>query len=480
MWRFAAILFVAHAAHAQSVDGTVADSISHKPLPNVIVTLLGPHRYNGTTDETGAFHIDLVEPGKYVLNIVLAGYLLPLAKRDVQVGSEAVRISIEMEPLGRIEGRVTYPDGTPARRAPVWLGANATGIQNRVDTDSEGRYFFEDIKPGTYVVRAGPGPADAAPEDGVWVPTWFPRELDRASAEPIHVATGTVFAAVIRLRSAPARRLHGIVRDETGQPAGGVTIKLAGEQTTVTTKDGAFDFTTRDGDWRLNANLKTGSVERKGWTTVTLARHDIENAEIRLALPFSVPVEIDRGDTPDDPRRPLMFFLMPEDGAPAGVSVRPSPIRSIDNVYPGRYSLNVRTTTPGEYVESVKFGSAEVNRQYFAIWDGSLPLRIKIAQGGATVHATVENGEAAVFILLDADDTIQAGRVAGFGGQSGKRIDITGLRPGDYYLFAFDRNEGQLFVPPFLTSLLSQAVKLHLAKGDNLTVTVKLTPLPPQ
>jgi hypothetical protein len=32
--------------HAQSVDGTLTDSVSHVPIPGVIVTLLGPARHN--------------------------------------------------------------------------------------------------------------------------------------------------------------------------------------------------------------------------------------------------------------------------------------------------------------------------------------------------------------------------------------------------------------------------------------------------
>ena len=46
MARFFAILWLAAVAYPQSVDGTLSDSITHAPIPDVIVTLLGPVRYN--------------------------------------------------------------------------------------------------------------------------------------------------------------------------------------------------------------------------------------------------------------------------------------------------------------------------------------------------------------------------------------------------------------------------------------------------
>jgi carboxypeptidase family protein len=89
MLRLAALLLTAFAAFAQTIDGVLVDNVTRAPLRGVIVTLLGPSRYNDTTDEVGAFHIGPVQPGKYVLNIVKAGYLLPPAKRGkMQIDSD--------------------------------------------------------------------------------------------------------------------------------------------------------------------------------------------------------------------------------------------------------------------------------------------------------------------------------------------------------------------------------------------------------
>src|SRR5258708_38834511 len=113
-YRGAAALFLASALHAQMVDGTLTDSVSHAPIPGVVVMLLGTERYEATADETGAFHIGPVQPGKYALNIVKRGYLLPTASQaSFPVDSEP-RLFVQMDPLSLFRGRVRSPDGPPA------------------------------------------------------------------------------------------------------------------------------------------------------------------------------------------------------------------------------------------------------------------------------------------------------------------------------------------------------------------------------
>jgi hypothetical protein len=53
MCRLATLLLTAYAALAQTVHGLLVDSVTRAPLPDVIVTLIGTARYNGTTDEGG-------------------------------------------------------------------------------------------------------------------------------------------------------------------------------------------------------------------------------------------------------------------------------------------------------------------------------------------------------------------------------------------------------------------------------------------
>jgi hypothetical protein len=461
MARVALLFLLAAAARAQSIDGRLTDSVSHAPIPDVIVTILGPARYNGTTDDTGVFHIGPVQPGKYVWNIVKAGYVLPPERRKAfQIDTET-RLSVEMDPLPTLEGRVRYPDGRPAPRAPVWLAPAQpmTGAVRASAADPGGRFFFDDVKPGDYVLRAAAAPGDPKAEGELWAATWFPSVLEHAGAETIRVGAVVTSTYDIRLRSVPARRIRGVVRDEVGRPAAGVTVTLGsrdpGEQQTAHTgEDGAFDFTTRDGEWHLSATLDI----RKAAAQVAVSRHDVENVQLRLVAPFALEVVTEGAD----PRfgTPSVFFL-PVDG-PGTIST------NAKEIYPGTYRIQVMPVTPGRYLESVKLGDADAMGKPVTIWDAALPVRIKYSDGGARISGSVEDGAGATVLIVPVDETLA--RMIGTTVDPQGRFDVRSLRPGDYYVLAFAANEPRLSNRDVLRTLFPAATKVHLEKGEVLTI----------
>jgi hypothetical protein len=469
MARVAALLLLAAAARAQSVHGMLTDSMTRAPIPDVIVTLLGPSRYNGTTDQSGVFHIDGVKPGKYVLNILKAGYLLSADFRGSFAIEKDTRLSITMDPLGRVEGRIRYFDGRPAPRASVWLRGVPTGSFLSETADAGGHFVFEDVKPGNYVMHAVSAPGDPKPEGEIWVATWFPSTTDQASAEPIRVGSGTMETRDVRLRSVPARRLRGVVRDEAGQPAAGVTVTLgggAGGQTDVRGADGAFEFVVYDGGWFVTATRKDGEVELRGGAAVTVARHDVEDATVRLLRPFTLPVVFERDDVPG----PDAVFLFPTE--PLGPVMRQVK-GGVAPVYPGSYRVEIPFAGFGGYLESVRLGDLEVMNKTFSLWDGSQPLRVVIRRGAATVRVTVEKGDGAAVLIVGSDETP---RMAMRGPDGSFQLSV---RPGDYYVLAFDRADARLLSSPSMwRPLLGHAERVHLEKDGLATVTLKAIPAP--
>jgi hypothetical protein len=465
MARVTAFLLLASALHAQRIDGTLTDSVSHAPIPNVIVTLLGPVRYNGTTDDTGVFHIDDVKPGKYFLNIVKSGYVLPVARRaGIQVDSDT-RLAIEMDPLGRVEGRVRYFDGRPAPRAAVSLSSETTGHNYTATADMGGSFAIEDIVAGPYILRAVGARGDPRADGEMWAATYFPSTIDRAAAEPIPVMNGLVVNRDVRLRSVPARRIRGVVRDESGQLAAGVSVRLSSgeEQSVVTAADGAFDFLTRDGEWRLSATRN----EARGQTTAIVSRHDLENVEIRLALPFSVPLIVDR-EGPVDNRMPTLILS----GVEGPATMSPLMGDVIQKVYPGRYTIRTMATVPGSYVESVKLGDMDVTNQPFDLWSGAQPIRVTYRKGAATVRGTVDGSIGAVVVMEPGSSDSRTYQL------SNGSFNIGGLRPGDYYIFAVDRQPPFRMTEAIIKKLLTGVEKIHVDKGASVMLNLKAIPWP--
>jgi hypothetical protein len=477
MWRMSAILLVAAAANSQTVDGTLTDSITRAPIPDVIVTLLGQVRYNATTDDAGAFHFPEVHPGKYYLNIVKAGYVLPAARSRSFTVDADTRLSIEMDPLGGVEGRVRYPDGRPAPRATVAL--TGEGHNYTDDADPGGHFLIEDVVPGSYILRAAGAAGDPKAEGEIWVPTYFPATTDRAAAEPISVTNGLTVTRDVRLRSVPARRIRGVVRDETGEPAAGVSVRLE-NQTAVTAADGIFEFVGRDGEWRLTATRKDADVERRGAAAVVVSRHDLENIEIRLALPFSLRLLIESDRDAPAPVNALgypMVLLSRVDALDAPQFVHTNG-DSIANLYPGRYTVQVAGGVSGAlYVESIHFGDMEVYGRPFEVWDGSQPIRITLRKGGASIRGSVEKPDGATVVVVDADESVTPSRVHTYP-LTGPGFQVGSLRPGDYYVFAVERLTPLRLTDAVMRALLPRAEKVHLERNGASTLTLKTLPWP--
>jgi Carboxypeptidase regulatory-like domain len=127
-----------------------------------------------TTDENGRFRFADVEPGTYTLLAEKSGYL-PGANGQqdygdqesilkIDAGQEVSDISLRVFPASAIEGQVLDGDGDPASGCKVLLWSIQSRHNVRVHddtvTDRDGRYHFESLQPGTYLVSA-----DANSED---------------------------------------------------------------------------------------------------------------------------------------------------------------------------------------------------------------------------------------------------------------------------------------------------------------------------
>jgi len=270
-----------------------------------------------------------------------------------------------------------------------------------------------------------------------------------------------------------------MVRDETGELAAGVRVRLE-DQTAVTAADGTFEFSTHDGEWRLTAARKDADVERRGLTTVFVSHHDVENVDIRLALPFSVPLLIE-GDkdtpAPGRPTRPQMVLLWPVDGVPQVVQAKPD---GIPDVYPGRYTIQVMSSFPKSYVESIKLGDIEVYDRPFDLWDGSLPIRIRYKRGAPDVRGAVEAGDGAKVFMINADESLAKydGSRSVLAGRGGS-FKFDSVRPGDYYVFAL-AGEAPLTIgtPTFQRAVLPQATKIHAETGGTVVLNLEIIPWP--
>ena len=486
----AVLLLLTPVLYAESVAGTIANSVTHGPIAGVKVTLAGPRTYTAVTDAAGTFSFPDVQAGDYTADFNNASsFNPPPTRKTLHVGTAPVRIDWGLEPLGRIQGRILSADGSPIPHADLWLVFNGGMMSKTVGDD--GRFTADALIAGVYHLMAR-APRGSKSKDGeTWAPTYYPNTTERSQAEPIRVGAGADLTGYeIRLRSVPAFKIQGSVRDDTGKAVAGAAVQIvpaernAGlEQEIKSDENGLFEFRgVWAGDWLLFANSQQAGIELKGVANATVARHDVDRVDIRLARPFSLHGFVDR-DGPRDSKG---------ERKGSGVAIhRAGPQHElvgigfakqdgtivIDQLYPGRYTLEPVGFAPGYYVDSVKLGDRDVLGLEVELFDGVPPLRISYKADAPSVRGTVENGSGATVMLFPQDEALVTGqfiRTTNVG--SDGRFEIGSLRPGDYYAFAFNRIEWLAFNDAgFFRGLVPLAERVHVAKGETATVELKVT-----
>src|SRR5262245_4119988 len=146
------------------VEGTITNSVTHVPVPEVEVTLGPPplqsgQSYSVTTDTSGKFRISPVQPGDYRLICQKDGFSENVKPVHVNLGP-AARIDAQLDPLATLRGRVLDPKGKPVAKAPVGIGFSAA---RGYETDANGKFQIKGLRPGAYWLRASlPAPKAAS------------------------------------------------------------------------------------------------------------------------------------------------------------------------------------------------------------------------------------------------------------------------------------------------------------------------------
>ncbi len=495
MWFKAALLLIAPALYAQSIEGTVVNSVTRAPVATLTLTFSGPATYTAVTDAAGAFRVASVQPGQYTAKIQTTSSFVPeLPLKPFRVGDGPVKLSYEIEPFGRLEGRVFYPDGRPAPRATLWVVLYPRGGAITHTAGEDGRFRIEGLNAGSYLLRAEAPRNAPAPQGEAWAPTFFPNATDRAAAEPVRVRPGADLGGFdIRLRSAPVYRVRGVVRDESGKPAPRVPVRLAiversigPEQEVQSGEDGSFEFSAvRTGEWLLYADTRENFEDLKGFARAIVSRTDLEGIDIRLRRAFPLFGFVDREEPRDasGERKVTAVYLVPagpqyELGASSFHKQDGNFV--IPKVYPGAYFIEPLGFVPGYYLDSVTLGPREVFGQPVEIVDGSQRIRITYKADAPRVRGTVEKGEGAIVALIPEDESLVSDQfIRTAAADRDGRFEVGSLRPGHYYAFAFDRvNRASLRDPIFVRSIAARAERVHVEKGELRSIDLKVMSWP--
>lgn len=140
------------------VDGVITDQSTGQPVPDVLVTVVDRNGIivgQGVTDSTGLYLVGSGSQSETTIIAVVPGYQFGQTTANLSPGQRAtLHVSLAPQPMA-ISG-VTRSAATGAPVSGVVLSVlteNKVVIES-ISSDAEGRYSFNSMAPGTYIVTA--------------------------------------------------------------------------------------------------------------------------------------------------------------------------------------------------------------------------------------------------------------------------------------------------------------------------------------
>lgn len=216
-------------------------------------TIFASRPFTATTDRDGRYQVSGLEPGRYRVSVMKAGFAMPLdggvPPFDLAAGEQR-GVDVRLLRGVVIVGRVVDETGEPLANARVMamqkLPVRSTGANPYRDmlrpagpgaqSNDLGEFRLFSLPPGEYYVQASPRPdvgVGAGPDarNRTLLPTFFPSTPDQQGAESITLAAGqTSDALVITMIGAPAFQVSGRVVDESGKPVANAMIRLSQDE----------------------------------------------------------------------------------------------------------------------------------------------------------------------------------------------------------------------------------------------------------
>ncbi len=431
------------------ISGTVRNSVTHQALEDVQVSLIGADSTGAQTDTRGSFRFSGMPAGKYSLRIEKPGFRAP-EPREIATGADS--ITLELDPLAQIEGRVTDEDGHPVSGITV-DAVNPTGFSagwlSGEPTTASGEFLLQNLPPGDHWIRLRIPAARRA--DGYPAEEYYPGVAESQQAVSIRVTQGQQIAGLtIRLRRVPLVTLRGrvidLAKDESARPKevaldsepGPIGNSFARHEVNA---EGRFQFEgVPPGRHRLLIYRGTGSDDLPYSTMI-----DAEKDEVEVNLPPFARVEgVVKSSL--QPWEGVLGIGVAMDGAwRRNVTPGEDGSFTLSNLPPGKWSLRIESNNlhAGDRtlrLASAVFGEVNVVGKPMTVTEGGNPplvITLTDAVGGiaGAVEAADQKDEMMVFAVpadgrpLESESVTRTGPDGAF--------SLPSLIPGKYQVSAW-------------------------------------------
>jgi Carboxypeptidase regulatory-like domain len=478
--------------------------------------------FAATSDASGKFRFEKVDPGDYFFVVKHAGFVDLFYKGagakaeegmlHLKAGQEVVELELRMIPQGTAAGKVVDEDGDPVTNAMVTAEAvtYASGhrelqLRDSGSTNDRGEFRLGKLPPGRYYIsadvlqmdfmaQAPAPPKDGLPETG-YVTTYFPKTTDSALAEAVDIKPGDEVPGVnIQMQKSRVVRVKGKALGADGKPLTGAQIMLMNPS--------------RPGSMRMiMLNSADGSFEMAHVVPGTYTAMIMQMADHKMMQqPLMVPTENlsdvklgvlaegtvqGRVNVTGDGKiavKGLPVSLNASGEAivmPSNAVADESGAFAMKKVVAARYEFRLSRLPAGSYLKSVLWnGKEKLGEPIDFSAEGSADLQVYLGTDGGAFDAKVARddkpSEDATVVLLPADparrnphttrseSTDAAGHVA-----------FKDVAPGDYLAIAWEKiEEGDWFDPAVIKAAGSNAAKVTIGSKDNQHAELKVLSAP--
>jgi hypothetical protein len=237
------------------IVGQVLDAVTNRPVATANVQISGVDQRDVQTTDDGWFVFRNVRAFTY--DVVVTAHRWVVAKHRVRVGAgeRHADLSFGLHRLPGIHGVVREDNGRPMPM--VWVSAALVTVGDRLTwnnqgrqtrTDDLGRYSFDALEPGDYLLYAHIDPLPEVEPDARTGLTFYPSSFYPAgnapvNGTPVHIGVdegSSEFDIVVR--PVPMRGVTGMVRGPVTQ-----AVIQVGRIDPVVDPSGAATFTVRSG-----------------------------------------------------------------------------------------------------------------------------------------------------------------------------------------------------------------------------------------
>jgi 5-hydroxyisourate hydrolase-like protein (transthyretin family) len=495
-----------------SLEGTVIDAATGRPLPGVQVSL---EETLALTDGDGRFVLQNVPAGAHLLSFARSGYV----RAAMVAESQARNVVVGMTRAGSVSGRLTDERGEPLEGIQVQMVRRTFdehGTEGLVEgystrTNDLGEYRLYWITPGTYFVTArlddsqDPPDNSNSPVRGHYATSYYPGVVDAENAARLSVTAGAELNGInwpLRASAkAKGQSISGRVIDSrTGRSSGSSVslIKLTpfGTDTSDsgTDSDGSFRFTNVDpGTYWLRAISHEAGPGQKtrasAQVEISVSDRDIDGVTLTMTSGVTISGRITlEGPFSNATPETLGIMLRPIVGgiaSPGPPPRRPKPdgTFTIDSLLPGPYRLEIASLPPEYFLREVRMGPTDVLGLPVIITEAATgALQIVASSGSGELDGIVLNSTrqpiAGIEAILIPDrqrerkELYLKTRTDPEG-----RFSLRGIPPGNYKLFAWENLEQYgYFDLNIVQQADTQATPVRVTESSTQSIEVRSIP----